>query len=103
MYIGVTVDMVLIVLLLGGHSKGTLKMECPRLFSASLLFAGPYKEISKDKERVDRKGCGEFPLEKSECAEYQARYDEDYQQYGNRAVHGTSGFDSLNFYISGVL
>jgi hypothetical protein len=74
-----------------------------RLVSASLLIDGSYKEISEDKERVDRKGDGEFPLEKSECAEYQAGYDENYQQYGNRAVHGTSGFDRLNFYISGVL
>ena len=71
--------------------------------SASLLFAGLYKEKSKDKERVDRKGGDEFPLEKSKCAEYQARCYEDYQEYGNRAIHGISGFDSLSFYVSGVL
>ena len=81
-----------------GHAKGPLYFEC-RQTRASLPFAGPDKEIRNDKQRVDRKGCDEFPLEKSDCAEYQARYDEDYQQYGNRTVHGISGFDRLNFYL----
>jgi len=62
-----------------------------------------YKEKNNDNEREDRNACGEIPLEKSECAEYQARYYEDYQKYGNRAIHGISGFDRLNYYVPGVL
>ncbi len=72
--------------------------KCPRCRFEIIRESRPepaHQEISKDKQRVDRKGGDEFPLEKSECAECQARYDEDYQQCGNRAVHGISGVESL--------
>jgi hypothetical protein len=49
------------------------------------------KEINQDKQRVGKKSGDEFALEKSVCAEYQARYYKDDKKYGNLAVHGIPG------------